>query len=406
MEVVKNYCYLGFDNILGEQEIENLFTSPEDNDESATLDDTKDDAEDKEKSQEKTEETQEKNSTAEVVNPEELFDEPEESKPEVVGSEKKDVKDKEDTNTDNDSGTSPNNFYSSIANAMAVDGIFPNLTDETIKQVSDADSFASLIKDEVNARLDEKQQRISKALDNGVEPNDIRMYENTLNYISGITEAQLSEEGEKGEQLRRNIIYQDFINKGEKPERAQKLTERSIDTGNDIEDAKDALQSNREYFSNAYNKLLQEAQEKSDKEKAQKAKAAEKLKNDIMTDKQIMGDIEISNDVRKKALDNITRAVYKDPETGNYLTAIQRYEMEHRGDFLAKVGLIFTMTNGFKDFDSFVKGKVKKEVRKGLRDLEHTLNNTRRSSDGNLRMVTNAKDDPYSYIGKGVKLDL
>lgn len=407
MEVVKNYCYLGFDNILGEQEIENLFTSPEDNDDSATLDDTKDDAEDKEdKSQEETKKTQEKNNTAEVVNPEELFDEPEESKPEVVGSEKKDVKDKEDTTTDNDSGTSPNNFYSSIANAMAVDGIFPNLTDETIKKATDADSFASLIEDEVNARLNEKQQRISKALDNGVEPNDIRMYENTLNYISGITDAQLSEEGEKGEQLRRNIIYQDFINKGEKPERAQKLTERSIDTGNDIEDAKDALQSNREYFSNAYNKLLQEAQEKSDKEKAQRAKAAEKLKNDIMTDKQIMGDIEIGNDVRKKALDNITRAVYKDPETGDYLTAIQRYELEHRGDFLAKVGLIFTMTNGFKDFDSFVKGKVKKEVRKGLRDLEHTLNNTRRSSDGNLKMVTNAKDDPYSYIGKGVKLDL
>lgn len=406
MEVVKNYCYLGFDNILGEQEIENLFTSPEDSDDSATLDDTKDDVDKEDKSQEETKETQEKNNTAEVVNPEELFDEPEESKPEVVGSEKKDVKDKEDTTTDNDSGTSPNNFYSSIANAMAVDGIFPNLTDETIKKVTDADSFASLIEDEVNARLDEKQQRISKALDSGVEPNDIKMYENTLNYISNITDAQLSEEGEKGEQLRRNIIYQDFINKGEKPERAQKLTERSIDTGNDIEDAKDALQSNREYFSNAYNKLLQEAQEKSDKEKAQRAKAAEKLKNDIMTDKQIMGDIEISNDVRKKALDNITRAVYKDPETGDYLTAIQRYEMEHRGDFLAKVGLIFTMTNGFKDFDSFVKGKVKKEVRKGLRDLEHTLNNTSRSSDGSLRMVTTAKDDPYSYIGKGVKLDL
>ena len=59
MEVVKNYCYLGFDNILGEQEIENLFTSPEDNDDSATLDDTKDDAEDKkDKSQEETKKTQ------------------------------------------------------------------------------------------------------------------------------------------------------------------------------------------------------------------------------------------------------------------------------------------------------------------------------------------------------------
>lgn len=407
-EVKKNYCFLGFDNILGEQEIENLFTTPEDNDsESSEADNSKDDKEDNDdKSQDTKEETQEKNNTAEAVDPDELFDEPEEKKPEVVGSEKKDVKEKEDTSTDEDSGTSPNNFYSSIASALAVDGIFPNLTDDVIKKANDAESFASLIEDEVNARLDEKQQRISKALDSGVEPNDIKMYENTLSYISGITDAQISEEGEKGEQLRRNLIYQDFINKGEKPERAQKLTERSIDTGNDIEDAKDALQSNREFFSNAYNNLLKEAQEKSDQEKAARAKAAEKLKNDIMTDKQIMGDMEIGKDVRKKALENITRPVYKDPDTGDYLTAIQRYESEHRGDFLAKVGLIFTITNGFKDFDSFVKGKVKKEVRKGLRDLEHTLNNTSRSSDGSLRMVTNAKDDPYSYIGKGVRLDL
>lgn len=407
-EVKKNYCFLGFDNILGEQEIENLFTTPEDNDsESSEADNSKDDKEDNDdKSQDTKEETQEKNNTAEAVDPDELFDDSKDNKPEVVGSEKKDVKEKEDTSTDEDSGTSPNNFYSSIASALAVDGIFPNLTDDVIKKANDAESFASLIEDEVNARLDEKQQRISKALDSGVEPNDIKMYENTLSYISGITDAQISEEGEKGEQLRRNLIYQDFINKGEKPERAQKLTERSIDTGNDIEDAKDALQSNREFFSNAYNNLLKEAQEKSDQEKAARAKAAEKLKNDIMTDKQIMGDMEIGKDVRKKALENITRPVYKDPDTGDYLTAIQRYESEHRGDFLAKVGLIFTITNGFKDFDSFVKGKVKKEVRKGLRDLEHTLNNTSRSSDGSLRMVTNAKDDPYSYIGKGVRLDL
>lgn len=70
------------------------------------------------------------------------------------------------------------------------------------------------------------------------------------------------------------------------------------------------------------------------------------------------------------------------------------------------MGLFYTLTNGFKDFNSFTKGKVRKEVRKGLRELEHTLNNTSRSSDGTLKMVTNAKDDPYSYIGKGVRLDI
>ena len=61
--------------------------------------------------------------------------------------------------------------------------------------------------------------------------------------------------------------------------------------------------------------------------------------------------------------------------------------------------------DGFKDFESFTKGKVKKEVRKGLRELEHTLNNTSRDNNGNLQMVSSVNSDPNSYLGKGIKLD-
>ena len=61
---------------------------------------------------------------------------------------------------------------------------------------------------------------------------------------------------------------------------------------------------------------------------------------------------------------------------------------------------------GFKDFESFTKGKVKKEMKKGLRELEKTLNNSRRSPDGSLKMVTGVNDDPESFIGKGFKLDI
>lgn len=402
-EKQKNFCLLGFDNILGEQEIENLFTPEEGNE-----DETPKADEEQKTSEVSTEEPQEKekNNTAEAVNPEELFDDTEDEKPEDVGSEKKDVKEKEDTITDKDSGTSPNNFYSSIANALAVDGVFPNLTEDTVKKASDAESFSQLIDDEVNARLNSQQQRILKAMDNGVEPDTIKKYENTLNYIASITEPQLMEEGDQGEELRMNIIYQDFINKGYTPEKAKKYTERSIDAGNDIDDAKDALQSNREYFTHAYNDLLQEAQERADAERAERAKQSDALKNSLLKDKDLMGDIDIDSSLRKKAFENISRPMYKDPETGGYLTAIQKYEMEHRPEFIKYMGLFYTLTNGFKDFNSFTKGKVKKEVRKGLRELEHTLNNTNRTSDGSLKMVTTAKDDPYSYIGKGVRLDL
>lgn len=393
---------LSFDNILGEQEIETLFTDPEDNE--VPEEPTKNEEEEEVETPGSDDKKQkEKDNTTEDVDPENLF---EDKAPESVGS-GKDNEGKEDTAPDNDAdGTSPNNFYSSIANACAVDGIFPNLDDETIKKAVDAESFSNLIEAEINARFDEKQKRISQALENGVEPNDIKKYESTLSYINTITDAAIAEESEKGEQLRYNLIYQDFINKGMTPDKAKKFTDRTVDAGTDVEDAKEALLSNKEFFTGAYNKMLQDAQQKADEEKAEREKNAKELEKTLMKDKQLFGDMEISNDIRKKAFDSVSKPVYKDPETGDYMTAIQKYESEHRADFLKYTGLIFAMTNGFKNFDSFAKGKVKKEVKKGLRELEQTLNNTRRNNDGSLRMVTNQKDDPNSFISKGMKLDL
>lgn len=383
---------LEIDNILGEDEIDTLFTSP-------------DDAGTQEEDEPSKEEKEEKTTTTEAVNPDDLFDEePSEDQPESVGS-GKEGKEEEDTSTDGDGDSPKPNFYSSIANALAVDGSFPNLTEDIIKKVDSAESFSDLIEAEVNARLDDKQQRISKALDNGVEPSDIKRYENTLNFLSSITEAQLAEEGEKGEQRRRTLIYQDFLNKGYSPEKAQKFTDRTIDAGTDIEDAKEALQSNKDYFNTAYQGLLKKADDEAREAREERNKQAEKLKNSIYNDKQLMGDIDLSQEVRKKAFEAISKPVYKDPDTGEYYTALQKYEMEHHAEFMKYAGLMYTLTNGFKDFDNFAKGKVKKEVRKGLRELEHKLNNTSRDMSGNIKMVTNYKDDPDSYLGKGVRLD-
>lgn len=391
---------LSFDNILGEQEIETLFTDPEDDtptDGNATEEEVIEEPSDEGKKKKD-------NDTTEVVDPDDLFGEEEKKEPESVGS-GKNKEGKEDTVPGEDpDGTSPSNFYSSIANALAVDGIFPNLDEEAVKKAVDAETFSELIEAEIQARFDEKQQRISKALDNGVEPTDIKKYENTLNFINSITDASLAEESEKGEQLRYNLIYQDFLNKGMSPEKAKKFTDRTIDAGTDVEDAREALASNKEFFSGAYNKLLHEAEEQAEEQKAERAKQAKQLETSIMKDKQILGDMEIDNGIRKKAYEAISKPVFKDPETGQYLTAIQKYEREHKADFLKYTGLIYTLTNGFKDFDSFAKGKVKKEMKKGLKELEQTLSNTRRNGDGTLKMVTSQREDPDSFIGKGIKL--
>lgn len=387
---------LGVENIFGSNEIDNLFSDLEEPAVEETTVET---------GKEKPEENVETKETTEVVNPEDLFEDEVTRQPESVGSEKN-SEEKGGAPTGEGSDTSPKNFYSSIANALAVDGIFPNLDEETIGKVTDAETLSDAIEAEINARLDEKQKRVSDALENGVEPDSIRQYEGTLDFLNKVTDAQLTDESESGEQLRQRLIYQDFINKGYKPQKAQQLTQRSIDNGNDVEDAKEALQSNREYFQEQYDDLLKQAQKDAEKVKQERLKQEEKLKKSLLEDKDLMGDMEISKDIRKKVFDNISRPIYKDPETGQYLTAIQKFETEHPGEFLKFAGLFYTLTDGFKDFKSFAKAEVKKEMKKGLRELEQTLQNTRRSSDGSLNLVGSRKADPESFLEGGFKLAL
>ena len=384
---------LSLDNILGAEEIENLFVEDDE-----TQDTPPANGEPPKKEEEPSKDKEE---TTEVVDVDNLFTDT----PESVGSGKENTEEKEDT-TPKEDGTSPKNFYSSIAKALKEEGIFPDLDDEGLSKVKDPEDFRDLIDQQIKAGLDERQKRIDEALNAGVEPTEIRKYENTINFLDSIKEENISDEGDKGEKLRKDLIYQDFINRGYSKERATREVQKSFNAGTDIDDAKEALKSNIDYFKDKYDELVNDAKSEAEQEEKERKEQAEKLKSSILNDKDVFGDLSVDKSTRQKIYDNIAKPVYKDPETGEYFTAIQKYEMENRTDFLKNIGLLFTLTDGFKNLDGLVKGKVKKEVKKGLRELEHTLNNTARTSDGNLKFVSGVDEDPESFIGKGWNLDV
>lgn len=384
---------LSLDNILGAEEIENLFVE---DDETQNAPPANGEPPKKEEELGKN-----KEETTEVVDVDNLFTDT----PESVGSGKENIEEKEDTTPKGD-GTSPKNFYSSIAKALKEEGIFPDLDDDGLSKVKDPEDFRNLIDQQIKAGLDERQKRIDEALNAGVEPTEIRKYENTINFLDSIKEENISDEGDKGEKLRKDLIYQDFINRGYSKERATREVQKSFNAGTDIDDAKEALKSNIDFFKDKYDELVNEAKSEAEQEEKERNEQAEKLKSSILNDKDVFGDLSIDKSTRQKIYDNIAKPVYKDPETGEYFTAIQKYEMENRTDFLKNIGLLFTLTDGFKNLDGLVKGKVKKEVKKGLRELEHTLNNTARTSDGNLKFVSGVDEDPESFIGRGWNLDV
>lgn len=384
---------LSLDNILGAEEIENLFVEDDE-----TQDTPPANGEPPKKEEEPSKDKEE---TTEVVDVDNLFTDT----PESVGSGKENTEEKEDTTPKGD-GTSPKNFYSSIAKALKEEGIFPDLDDEGLSKVKDPEDFRDLIDQQIKAGLDERQKRIDEALNAGVEPTEIRKYENTINFLDSIKEENISDEGDKGEKLRKDLIYQDFINRGYSKERATREVQKSFNAGTDIDDAKEALKSNIDFFRDKYDELVNDAKSEAAEEEKGRKEQAEKLKSSILNDKDVFGDLSVDKSTRQKIYDNIAKPVYKDPETGEYFTAIQKYEMENRTDFLKNIGLLFTLTDGFKNLDGLVKGKVRKEVKKGLRELEHTLNNTARTSDGNLKFVSGVDEDPESFIGKGWNLDV
>lgn len=378
---------LSLDNILTGSEIENLFVDEE------TQESAPENA-DKEKEDKPEEGKEKKEKETTEVNVNSLFTEPE-----SVGSE--DVEEKEDTSPDKGS-TSPK-FYSSIAKAFAEEGIFPDLDEDTISKVETPEDLRKLVDEQIKASLDEKQKRIDEALNAGVEPDTIRQYEGALNYLDSLTDDTITAETDEGEKLRKQLIYQDFINRGYSKERASREVQKSLNGGTDVDDAKEALKSNKEYFKSKYDEVVEDAKKEEEAEVAKRKELATQLKNSILTDKKVFGEIEVDKATRQRIYDNIAKPVYKDPDTGEMLTAIQKYEIEHRTEFLKNLGLIFTLTDGFKTLDGLVKGKVRKEVKKGFRELENTLNNTARTSDGNLNYASGV--DSESFIGKGWTID-
>ena len=380
---------LELENILDSDAIENLFTE-----EAETQDTVPEKETDKDKP----------TTEVEDINPEDLFTE----EPESVGSEEdKNKETKEDTNSIKDDGTSPKeNFYSSITKALIEEGIFPDLDDETASKVKTPEEFAETIEKTIQSRLDERQKRIDEALNADIEVSEIRKYENTLSYLDSIKDDVISDETEKGETLRKQLIYQDFVNRGYSKERAQREVEKSFNAGTDIEDAKEALESNRDYFNQKYKGMIDKAKQAEAEEIKERKKQAEDLKKSLLGDEKIFDGIQLDRSTRQRIYDTISKPVYKDPETGEYYTAIQKYEMDNRVEFMKKLGLIFTLTDGFKTLDTLVGGKVKKEVKSRLKELEHTLNNTSRTSDGNLKFASGVQEDPESFINMGYSIDV
>ena len=302
-------------------------------------------------------------------------------------------------------GSSPN-VYSSIANALKNDGIFPDFEDKEISAVKTPEDFAELFEKAITARLDERTRRVDSALGNGARPDDVKMYEQTLAYLDSVTDEAIESETENGENLRKQLIYNDLLNRGYSHEKAVREVDKSFKSGSDIEDAKDALAALNKFYRGGYENLQKATKDRADAARKAQQKQADDFRKMILEDDLKFGESKLDKRTCQKVFDAVSKPVYKDPDTGQLLTEIQKFQRENPMEFLKQLGMWYVLTDGGKNTDSLVKGQVRAERNKGIRELERKINTSAFDSDGSLKYMSGEQIGNDSLLSDGWQIDM
>ena len=302
-------------------------------------------------------------------------------------------------------GSSPS-IYSSIATALKNDGIFPEFTDEELSAVKTPEDFGELFEKAIEAKMDERQKRIDQALGNGVAPDTVKMYEQTLSYLGSITDEAISDESEQGEALRKQLIYNDLITRGYTQEKAIREVEKSFKSASDLEDAKDALASLNQFYQNGYDKIQKDAKDRTENMRKARKQDEEKFRKMILEDDIVLGETKLDKRTKQSVFDAVSKPVYKDPDTGQLLTQVQKFQKENPMEFLKQIGMWYVLTDGGKNLGGLVKQQVIAEKNKGIRELERKINSSAFDSDGSLKLMNGGNIDNDTLLDGGWKVDL
>ena len=200
------------------------------------------------------------------------------------------------------------------------------------------------------------------------------------------------------EDYRKNLIYQNYIAKGFDEDDAREMVERSVESGNDVNDAKKALASLKKFYKNSYDKEVEEGKKEQEKFIEKQKKQLEELETSIMNDDDFYSSLDVSKNIRKKIYETVTKPIkLKD---GSQLTEIQKYMREKPNEALKMFGTMYVLTEGFTKLDGVFKGAVKKQVRESNKNLERLLNQTYRT-DGSLNFKSGlgAINDTEKIVG-------
>lgn len=274
-------------------------------------------------------------------------------------------------------GSSSPGIYSSLADVLIEQGILSPLeSDSKIENANDlVDHFQNEVRKREYSDLNENQRKYLEGLRHGIPEEQVEEHIAVTDQLNTITEDMLSADTSKD--LRITLMVEDFTRKGFTPERAKQLADRSVETGNDIEDAKVALDSVRQHEAAKYQQAIEDekARVKANAEAFQKSLTD--LKGKISETKEIIPGVKMSNGHKDALYAQMTKPVAR-TQSGQPVSAVQKARIENPMDFDIKLNYLFQLTKGFTDFSKLTTNATTKAVNK----LDQALHQSQQSPGG------------------------
>ena len=247
--------------------------------------------------------------------------------------------------------TSPSPIYS-LASALYEDGILPNLDEENIPQ--DGQALANAVQKEIESgienfihNLPEDLKVVLSNYKEGVPLNDLLENRSAQMRYNSINDEVLGEDTN----LQRQIITNDFKNRGFSDAKIKKYLDRFEDLGDLEEEAKSSLDSLKEFESQREEHIKQQTAQQKAAQEAQAQEMMKNIQNTVEEVTEIIPGVKINKRMRDKVFSSMTRAVDTD-QYGNPVNALMQKRAENPIEFEMKLHYLFNVTKGFEDWSA------------------------------------------------------
>ena len=272
-------------------------------------------------------------------------------------------------------------LYSTLAAEFKAKGVLSNLDLENEK-ISSMEDINKALERELQSRLTAKQKLLDEAMSAGVPASEVSKQIEAVESLKRIDTNYVSDVNNVD--FRKNLIAQDFINRGYNKDRAITMAQRSIDAGEDVQDALEAL---NEIISSEEKKI----QDLIQSEKTKENEAINGIKTFIEKNEEIIPGVKLTKSQGEELYKSITT------DLGNKENAFMRAQREDPLGSRVKLEALFYLTKGLKDFSLFT-GKQETKI---SHSIENLLRGASFTEDGKIE--TSISDNNSTFTLKSLE---